>query len=104
MAQKKGRQRGDGGAASGDEAAAKGSEPAEKVIPRLKTRYFEEIRPALVNELKHNNIMQAPKLKKIVVNNGNGEAIANSKHLDAATGDFQAITGQKPIPKKAKKS
>ena len=78
--------------------------PAEKVVPRLKTRYVEEIRPALVNELKYANIMQAPRLEKIVVNIGIGEAISNNKALDAATNDLQAITGQKPITKKAKKS
>jgi large subunit ribosomal protein L5 len=87
------------GASSGNGAA-----PAERVIPRLKTRYDEEIRPTLVNELKYSNIMQAPKLEKIVVNIGIGEAIANAKALDAATADLQAITGQKPITKKAKKS
>jgi len=104
MAQNRDRQRGNGAASSGDGAATNGSAPAESVVPRLKTRYFEEIRPALVNELKYDNIMQAPKLEKIVVNIGIGEAIANSKALDAATGDLQAITGQKPITKKAKKS
>jgi len=80
------------------------SAPAERVIPRLKTRYLEEIRPALVNEMQYANIMQAPRLEKIVVNIGIGEAISNNKALDAATGDLQAITGQKPITKKAKKS
>src|SRR3954447_6832691 len=104
MAQNRDRQRGNGAAASGDDAAANSNEPAEKVIPRLKTRYFEEIRPALVNELKYSNIMQAPKLEKIVVNIGIGEAISNNKALDAATADLQSITGQKPITKKAKKS
>ena len=83
-----------------DAAAA----PAERVIPRLKTRYLEEVRPALVSELKYENIMQAPRLEKIVVNIGIGEAISNNKALDAATNDLQAITGQKPITKKAKKS
>jgi large subunit ribosomal protein L5 len=111
MAQNRDRQRPgrDGAAAAGngtatDGAATQDSGPAEKVIPRLKTRYFDEIRPALVTELKYDNIMQAPKLEKIVVNIGIGEAISNSKALDAATGDLQAITGQKPITKKAKKS
>src|SRR3954465_12418220 len=104
MAQNRDRQRGNGAAASGENAAANDSGPAEKVIPRLKTRYFDETRPALVTELKYDNIMQAPKLEKIVVNIGIGEAISNSKALDAATGDLQAITGQKPITKKAKKS
>jgi large subunit ribosomal protein L5 len=84
----------------GDATAA----PAERVIPRLKTRYFEEVRPALVNELNYANVMQAPRLEKIVVNIGIGEAISNNKALDAATSDLQAITGQKPITKKAKKS
>jgi large subunit ribosomal protein L5 len=110
MAQNRDRQRntGNGAAASGDGAADKsagnGAAKAERLIPRLKTRYDEEIRPALVNELKYANIMQAPKLEKIVVNIGIGEAIQNAKALDAATGDLQAITGQKPITKKAKKS
>ena len=72
--------------------------------PRLKSRYVDEIRPTLVNELKCSNVMQAPRLEKIVINIGIGEASSNSKALDAATGDLQAITGQKPIVRKAKKS
>src|SRR3954454_15696303 len=104
MAQNRDRQRQGQDGAAGNGAATNGSAPAESVVPRLKTRYFEEIRPGLVNEVKYDNIMQAPKLEKIVVNIGIGEAIANSKALDAATGDLQAITGQKPITKKAKKS
>ena len=103
MAQNRDRQRQDGDGAA-DGASTNGTAPAERVIPRLKTRYLEEIRPALVNELNYSNTMQAPKLEKIVVNIGIGEAIQNSKALDAATGDLQAITGQKPITKKAKKS
>ena len=81
-----------------------GAAPAERVVPRLKTRYVEEVRPALINELNYANVMQAPRLEKIVVNIGIGESISNNKALDAATGDLQAITGQKPISKKAKKS
>jgi large subunit ribosomal protein L5 len=77
---------------------------ATRDVPRLKTRYLEEIRPTLVNELKYSNVMQAPRLERIVVNIGIGEASQNSKVLDAATGDLQAITGQRPIVKKAKKS
>jgi len=88
----------------GDGAATNGAATAERVVPRLKTRYLEEVRPALVNELKYANTMQAPRLEKIVVNIGIGEAIQNAKALDAATADLQAITGQKPITKKAKKS
>src|SRR6476620_5699551 len=104
MAQNRDRQR-DGAATDGAATnGTNGTGGAERVIPRLKTRYFEEIRPALVNELKYGNVMQAPKLEKIVVNIGIGEAIQNSKALDAATADLQSITGQKPITKKAKKS
>jgi large subunit ribosomal protein L5 len=72
--------------------------------PRLKVRYGEEIRPALISEFSYDNVMQAPKLEKIVVNIGIGEAIANAKALDAAVGDIGAITGQRPIVKRAKKS
>lgn len=102
MAQNRDRQRQGDDAAATNGASSNGS--GEAAIPRLKTRYVEEIRPTLVNELKYANVMQAPRLEKIVVNIGIGEAIANSKALDAATGDLQAITGQKPITKKAKKS
>jgi len=72
--------------------------------PRLKTRYAEEIRPTLVNEFGYGNAMQAPRLEKIVLNIGIGEAITNAKALDAAVGDLAAISGQKPVIKKAKKS
>jgi large subunit ribosomal protein L5 len=105
MAQNRDRQRNTGNGASGDGAAGNGTgNGAAKVTPRLKTRYLEEIRPTLVNEQKYANVMQAPRLEKIVVNIGIGEAIQNAKALDAATADLQAITGQKPITKKAKKS
>ena len=72
--------------------------------PRLKVRYGEEIRPTLMSEFGYGNIMQAPRLEKIVVNIGIGEAIQNAKALDAAVGDLAAITGQRPIVKRAKKS
>ena len=103
MAENRDRQRNQGNGAA-DTSSGNGAAPAVRIVPRLKTRYDEEIRPTLVNELNYSNIMQAPKLEKIVVNIGIGEAIANAKALDAATGDLQAITGQKPITKKAKKS
>lgn len=104
MAQNRDRQRNQGNGAA-DASDGNGTVTgAAPTPPRLKTRYFDEIRPTLVNELKYANVMQAPKLEKIVVNIGIGEAIQNAKALDAATGDLQAITGQKPITKKAKKS
>ena len=103
MAQNRDRQRHQGNGA--DTSASNGSSNGvASTPPRLKTRYFDEIRPTLVNELKYANVMQAPRLEKIVVNIGIGEAIQNNKALDAATADLQAITGQKPITKKAKKS
>ena len=88
------------GAASRDNGQASVGRP----VPRLKARYGEEIRPALMNEFGYGNVMQAPRLEKIVVNVGIGEAIQNAKALDAAVSDVAAITGQKPIVKKAKKS
>ncbi|MHB8575729.1 MAG: 50S ribosomal protein L5 [Dehalococcoidia bacterium] len=71
---------------------------------RLKERYQGEILPALVQEFSYKNAMQAPKLQKIVVNIGMGEALQNAKALDNATGDVTAITGQKPVITRAKKS
>ena len=71
---------------------------------RLKVRYEKEIRPALMKELGFANPMQAPKLEKIVVNMGLGEAINNGKILDASVEHLTAITGQKPVVTKARKS
>jgi large subunit ribosomal protein L5 len=71
---------------------------------RIQERYESEIRPALVKEFEYGNQMQAPQLKKIVVNIGLGEAISNAKALDAASADLVAITGQKPVVTRAKKS
>src|ERR1700693_6086328 len=71
---------------------------------RVHERYASEVRPALVKEFDYRNQMQAPQLKKIVVNIGLGEAIQNAKALDAASADLTAITGQKPVVTRAKKS
>ena len=73
-------------------------------MARLNDKYKEEIVPALKEKFQYGNIMEVPKLVKIVVNMGLGEAIANPKALDAAVGDMAQITGQKPIVTKAKKS
>lgn len=81
-----------------------GQATAGRPAPRLRTRYGEEVRPALVSEFGYRNTMQAPQLEKIVVNIGIGEAKDNAKALDAAVSDMAAITGQRPIQKKAKKS
>jgi large subunit ribosomal protein L5 len=71
---------------------------------RLKLKYDKEIRPALVQEFGYVNPMQAPRLEKIVVNMGLGEAITNGKILDASVEQLAAITGQKPVVTRARKS
>ncbi|RIK11408.1 MAG: 50S ribosomal protein L5 [Acidobacteria bacterium] len=73
-------------------------------IPRMKVIYKEEIVPRLQEELRLANVMQVPKLEKIVVNMGVGEAVAEAKRLDAAVEDLAVITGQKPKITRAKKS
>jgi len=74
------------------------------MAPRLKERYREEVVPALVKEFGYKNVMQAPRLEKVVLNVGLGEAIQNPKALDSAAEDVAAITGQKPVITRAKKS
>ena len=76
----------------------------EKVQPRLKTRYREEIVPALREEFQFANVMMVPGLTKIVVNMGVGEAARDSKLIEGAIRDLAAITGQKPQVTKARKS
>ncbi|NIQ38438.1 MAG: 50S ribosomal protein L5 [Proteobacteria bacterium] len=70
----------------------------------LKERYKAEIVPALLKGFKYKNIMQVPKLEKIVINMGLGEAIQNIKILDASTDELATITGQRPVVTKAKRS
>ena len=70
----------------------------------LRQRYHDEIVPAMQREFTYPNPMQIPRVEKIVVNIGLGEAIANAKALDAAVGDLTTITGQKPIVTRAKRS
>lgn len=71
---------------------------------RLKEKYKKEVVPALMTEFKYKNIMQAPKVEKTVLNVGMGEAISNMKLLEAAVKELAAITGQRPVITKAKKS
>ncbi len=71
---------------------------------RLQERYAQEVAPALKNEFQYKNVMQVPKLHKVVINIGMGEAVSNNKALDAALIDLTAIAGQKPVVTKAKKS
>ncbi len=72
--------------------------------PRLKTRYREELLPALQQELGFSNPMRVPRLEKIVVNMGIGEAARDAKVMDGAIEDLATITGQKPLVTKARKS
>jgi large subunit ribosomal protein L5 len=76
----------------------------EDVAARLRDRYTSEIRPQLREEFSYRNDLEVPKVEKIVVNIGVGEAIANNRALDAAIGDLTLITGQKPVVTRAKKS
>jgi large subunit ribosomal protein L5 len=77
---------------------------SDAYVPRLRERYREESRPRLMRELGLTNVMQVPRLEKVVVNMGVGEAIKDGRMLDAALEDLQVITGQKPIVTKARKS
>lgn len=74
------------------------------MVPRLKERYRKEIVPALMKEFSYRNVMAVPRLRKITVNMGLGEAIQNAKLLDAATHELSQITGQKPVITRARKS
>ena len=73
-------------------------------VPRMKQRYTAEIRARLKEEFKYTNDMQIPRLEKIVINMGVGEATQDSKKLTSAIEALTAISGQKPVPTKAKKS
>jgi large subunit ribosomal protein L5 len=75
-----------------------------KERPRLRSKFEKEVAPALLKELELKNTMAVPRLNKIVVNMGMGEATQNSKALDPAVNELGQITGQKPIITKAKKS
>ena len=71
---------------------------------RLRDRYAKEIAPALAKEFEITNAMAVPRLEKIVINMGMGEAVANSKVIDTAAEELRSIAGQKPVVTKAKKS
>ena len=73
-------------------------------MARLKDKYREDVVPELMKEFGYANVMQAPKLDKIVVNVGLGEAVSNAKALESAVSDISAITGQRPVVTRAKKS
>lgn len=74
------------------------------MAPRLKERYQQEIAPTLMEEFGYRNVMQVPRVQKVVINIGLGEATQNAKALDSAADDLATITGQKPVVTRAKKS
>ncbi len=80
------------------------SSNGERIVPRMKKKYLEEVRPALKEKLGLKNIMQVPRLEKIVVNMGVGEGVADPKKIDGAMQDLALISGQKPRLNRAKKS
>ena len=91
--------------AEAQEAPAAGRPKASnRNSARLRGKYTKEVAPALMKEFGITNIMACPKIEKVVVNMGVGEATQNAKVLDPAVNDLQAITGQKPVVTKAKKS
>jgi large subunit ribosomal protein L5 len=73
-------------------------------MPRLKDKYKNEVVPAMVKEFKYENLMAVPKIVKVVVNMGVGEAIQNAKILDSAADELAAITGQRPVVRRARKA
>jgi len=92
-------------AAPTDPAAAKAAKPKGPSEPsRLRVRYGKEIIPALMKHFQYTNINAVPKLEKIVVNMGLGEAVANAKIMDVAVDELGRITGQRAVITKAKKS
>ncbi len=86
-----------------DEKSPK-SAPEQIPVPRLKKRYHDVAVPSLMKEFQYKNPMQAPKLVKIVLNMGMGEAITNAKALDHAAEEMTKISGQRPVITRAKKS
>lgn len=76
----------------------------DKYIPNLKRHYHEEVVPALTKQFEYRNVMQVPRLDKVVVNKGVGIAVANKKALDDAIEEVRKVTGQHPAVTKARKS
>jgi large subunit ribosomal protein L5 len=77
---------------------------SERYVPRLKVRYREEVLPRLRQELGYANAMEVPRLQKVVINMGVGDALKDARMLEAATQDLAVIAGQRPVVTKARKS
>jgi large subunit ribosomal protein L5 len=80
------------------------SDDKEAVTPRLRTKYQKEAVPALMKRFGYKNGMQVPRLKKVVINMGLGEAVSNPKLIDSAVVELTAIAGQKPVVTRSKKA
>ena len=98
---KKGKGKGAGGAAAGPVI---GEAEAPARVPRLKEHYDKSVLPELMKRFSYGNPMQAPRLRKIVVNMGVGDALVNIKMLESAMADLATVTGQKPAMRRSKKS
>jgi large subunit ribosomal protein L5 len=77
---------------------------SDRYVPRLKARYREEVRPRLKEQMGLGNLMEVPRLEKVVINMGVGDALKDARMLEAATSDLATITGQRPVVTKARKS
>jgi large subunit ribosomal protein L5 len=77
---------------------------ADETVPRLREKYQKDVVPALMSRFSYTNTMQVPRLKKIVINIGLGEAVANPKLIDSAVQELTAIAGQKPVVTRSKKA
>jgi large subunit ribosomal protein L5 len=97
-------QKGDKPAAKGEAAAPKAKKPEERVIPRLKTYFENEIRKKLATQFGYTSRQQVPVLEKIVLNMGIGEGVNDRKKVEAAANDLALIAGQKAVITKARKS
>jgi len=91
-------------ARNAETAGVENPQASPETAPRLQQRYADEIRAKLKAEFNYTNPMQIPKLEKIVINMGVGEATADQKKLDSAVGDLTAISGQRPVKTVAKKA
>jgi len=100
-ARAKGDRRGGGGSA---EPAAKVVSTSEIVAPRFVAKYTKEVVPALTKQFGYTNPNQVPRLEKVVINMGLGQAVTNPKIIDSAVEELRAITGQKPVVTRAKKA
>jgi large subunit ribosomal protein L5 len=87
-----------------EERAPKGKEPREKVVARLSVTYKSDVIPALMKRFNYRNVMQVPRLEKIAINIGVGQATQDPKLVESAAHDLEAITGQKVVITRAKKS